>query len=87
MALDDAELRLCAGCSSPVDPVWDHALCYAKLGVYARHSDIRDEFAALCVESGLSVELEKGTCDQRMCSHSVGAWNREFPRNLPANLP
>ena len=60
MALDDADSRLCAGCSSPVDPVGDHALCCAKLGVYARHNDLRDEFAALCVDSGLSVELETG---------------------------
>ena len=43
-----------------MDPVGDHALCCTHLGVYARHNDLRDEFAALCIKAGLSVELEKG---------------------------
>ena len=30
------------------------------LDVYARHRALRDEFATICVEAGLSVELEKG---------------------------
>ena len=60
ICLDDADLRLCAGCSMPMDPVGDQALCCSKLGVYARHNSLRDEFAALCVEAGLTVELEKG---------------------------
>ena len=44
-----------------MDPVGDHALCCAKLGLCARHDDdLRDEFAALCVEVGLVVNVEKG---------------------------
>ena len=60
MALDDADSRLCPGCSSPMDPVGDHALCCAKLGLYARHNELRDAFAALCADTGLAVDLEKG---------------------------
>ena len=57
--LDEADSRSCAGCSLPMDRVGDHALCWAKLGVYARHNDLRDEFATLCIEVGLAVELDK----------------------------
>ena len=60
MALDAADFRPCAGCSVLLDPVGDHALCCSKVGLYARHNDLRDEFAALCVEAGLALELEKG---------------------------
>ena len=60
VALDESDRRFCSGCSLPMDPVGDHALCCCKLGVYARHNDLRDAFAALCVELGLAVELEKG---------------------------
>ena len=60
MALDTCDYRACPGCSLPMDPVGDHALCCTKLGLYARHNDLRDEFAALCTEAGLVVELEKG---------------------------
>ena len=31
-----------------------------KLGFYAQHNDLRDEFAALCIDAGLAVDLEKG---------------------------
>ena len=43
-----------------MDPVGDRALCCAKIGLHARHNDLRDEFAALCVEADFPVELEKG---------------------------
>ena len=36
----------------------DHYLCCAKLGTYARHNDLRNQFAALCSEVGLRAELE-----------------------------
>ena len=57
MVLDESGSRVCAGCSLPMDLVGDNALCCAKLGIYARHNDLRDEFAALCIGA---VELEKG---------------------------
>ena len=60
IALDASDARPCAGCAMPMDPVGDHALCCAKLGVYARHNDLRDTFAALCVDAGLAVEIEQG---------------------------
>ena len=41
MRLDEADPRLCPGCSFPMDPVGDHALCCAKLGLYARHNELR----------------------------------------------
>ena len=59
MALDAADSRPSAGCSVLMDPVGDYALCCSKVGLYARHNDLRDEFAVLCVEAGLAVELEK----------------------------
>ena len=37
--LDEADSRSCAGCSLPMDRVGDHALCWAKLGIYVRHND------------------------------------------------
>ena len=43
-----------------MDPVGDHAPCCAKLGLCARYDDLCDEFAALCVEVGLVVDVEKG---------------------------
>ena len=60
LALDEKDSRQCPGCSSPMDPVGDHALYCTQLGIYARHIDLSDEFAALCVEAGMSVQLEKG---------------------------
>ena len=43
-----------------MDPFGDHVLCCSSLGLYARHNDLLDEFASLCMEVGLSVEVEKG---------------------------
>ena len=60
MTLDAQEDRCCPGCTRPMDPFGDHALCCSSLGLYARHNDLRDEFASLCTEAGLSVEVEKG---------------------------
>ena len=40
MVLDDSYYRACPGCSMPMDPVGDHVLCCAKLGLCARH-DLR----------------------------------------------
>ena len=51
---------MCPWCSAPVNPVGHHAQCCAKIGSHARHTDLRDEFAALCVEADFPVELEKG---------------------------
>ena len=50
------------------------ALCCAQLGVHARHDDSRDEFAALCVGAGLSVEVEQSLDNLRPADvlvHSV----------------
>ena len=58
--LDDLDSRACPGCGSVMDSQGDHALCCARLGSYARHNDLRNKFAALCQESGLRVELERG---------------------------
>ena len=36
----------------------EYAFCCSKLGTYARHNDLRNQFAILCSEIGLIVELE-----------------------------
>ena len=41
-----------------MDDMGDHALCCPKLGTYARHNDLRNQFATLCTEIGLRVEME-----------------------------
>ena len=50
--------RLCPGCQVPMDNMGDHALCCPKLGTYARHNDLRNQFTTLCMEIGLRVEME-----------------------------
>jgi hypothetical protein len=49
----------CPGCSRPLDSYGDHALCCSDLGVYSRHTHLRNELAEVCVELGLQVEIEK----------------------------
>ena len=48
-----------------MDSVGDHALSCSKLELFARHNDLCDEFAALCAEAGLAVELAKGPSSLR----------------------
>ena len=60
MAFDEGDFRPCPGCYLPMDHMSDHVLCCAKLGLYACHNDLRDELAALCLDAGLAVDLEKG---------------------------
>ena len=50
--------RLCPGYQVPMDDMGDHALCCPKLGTYARHNDLGNQFAALCTDIGLRVERE-----------------------------
>jgi hypothetical protein len=50
----------CPGCGKALDSFGDHALCCPDLGVYARHTHLRNELAEICSEMGLQVELEKG---------------------------
>ena len=50
--------RRCPGCQVPMDNMGVHALCCPKLGTYARHNDLHNQFATLCTEIGLRVEME-----------------------------
>ena len=60
LPLDSLETRLCPGCAARMDALGDHALCCHPLGIYNRHNELRNEFALLCKELGLQVDLEKG---------------------------
>ena len=77
IALDESDGRLCTGCSLPMGPVGDHALCCCKLGVYARHNDLRDAFGpdqpaisdrgwvlSACMRIGVALDES----DRRFCS-------------------
>ena len=50
-----------------MDAVGDHALCCHPLGIYNRHSKLRNEFALLCKELGLQVSLKKGPEGSILC--------------------
>ena len=43
-----------------MDVFGDHVLCCSALGVYARHNELRNEFAFLCMGLNLRVEFEQG---------------------------
>ena len=43
-----------------MDGFGDHVLSCHKLGIYARHNEVRNELASLCSDLNLHVEVEKG---------------------------
>ena len=43
-----------------MDNTGDHVLCCHKLGIYARHNEIRNELADLCGDLNLRADIEKG---------------------------
>ena len=60
LPLDALESRFCPGCGVAMDAFGDHVLSCHKLGIYARHNEVRNELASLCADLNLQVELEKG---------------------------
>ena len=56
--LSQAESSTC--CAEAMDVFRDHRLCCSALGVHARHHELRNEFAFLCMELDLRVEFEQG---------------------------
>ena len=43
-----------------MDGFGDHVLSCHKLGIYARHNEVRNELASLWSDLNLRVEVEKG---------------------------
>ena len=60
MPLDALDTRFCPGCGAAMDGHGDHVLSCHKLGIYARHNEIRNELANICGDLNLKVEAEKG---------------------------
>ena len=60
LPLDALENRYCPGCGAAMDAYGDHVLSCHKLGIYARHNEVRNELASLCGDLSLKVEMEKG---------------------------
>ena len=60
LPLDALDTRLCPGCGAAMDGYGDHVLSCHKLGIYARHNEVRNELANLCGDLNLRVEVEKG---------------------------
>ena len=46
-----------------MDGLGDHVLCCSRLGIYARHNEVRNEFGSLCMDMGLQVVIEAGPVD------------------------
>ena len=53
LPLSDVESPQCPGCSETMDKFGDHALCCAKLDIYARHNTVRNEIASICADMQL----------------------------------
>ena len=64
LPLCSAETATCPGCRQPMDRLGDHALSCHSLGLCSRHNALRNEFATLCKEAGLKVELEVQVANQ-----------------------
>ena len=47
LPLDALEIRFCPGCGAAMDGFGDHVLSCHKLGIYARHNEVRNELASL----------------------------------------
>ena len=60
LPLDSLEHRSCPACGIMMDCFGDHVLCCNKLGINARHNEVRNEFASLCLELNLSIAIEDG---------------------------
>ena len=60
LPLDALESRFCPGCGVAMDAFGDHVFSCHKLGIYARHNEVRNELAGVCADLNLQVELEKG---------------------------
>ena len=58
--LNALETRFWAACGAAMDGFGDHVLSCHKLGIYARHNEVRNELASLCSDLSLHVEVEKG---------------------------
>ena len=86
LALDALDFRPCPGCGVMMNNSGDHVLCCHKLGIYARHNEIRNELADLCSDLNLHVDVEKGpdgtllrtadVCMHLLMNHSrsMSAW-------------
>ena len=51
--LDALDSRFCPGCGAAMDCYGDHVLSCHKLGIYARHNEVRNELASICGDLNL----------------------------------
>ena len=61
LPLGALDTRFCTGCGAAMDGFGDHVLSCHKLGICARHNEVRNELAGICSELNLRVEVEQDT--------------------------
>jgi hypothetical protein len=79
----------CPGCAASQDVWGDHALCCHKLGIYARHTALRDALAALVDASGYHTQKEQRidpASEERQADILVHNWRPSTPAAVDVSV-
>ena len=85
LPLDVLDTRFCPGCGAAMDGFGDHVLSCHKLGIYARHNEVRNELAGIYSELNLRVEVEQGPDGSSLRLRAIA--NRAGPNTSPCCTP